>query len=67
MAWSTRTIPTTSWGNRSVPSTSWDLQRQPAFLLQESLSFLLLESGYKIQLDQYGINEANWSTRVIPT
>lgn len=51
--WSTRTAPTTTWSTRTAPSTTWNSNRDNHFLLQESLSFLLLETGDKILLNQF--------------
>jgi hypothetical protein len=50
MTWTNITKPNNTFSNKSKPNTTWS--DGIAYLLTQSLGFLLLESGGKIILDQ---------------
>lgn len=63
-SWTARTGVTSSWGERNPVSSSWEKERQEYYLLKQDGFFLLLEDGYKIELETKSINNTAWSVRL---
>ena len=61
--WNLRNIITSSWDKRNDVTSSWDRERVDSYLLQETFDYLLLEDGWKIELDQYWVPDTIWTPR----
>ena len=57
-----------AWTKRTIPSTSWATNREPAFLLQEDGFNILQENGSRIILEESEyVPPSPWTARTIPS
>ena len=57
-----------TWTWRTTVNTTYWQKREPAFLLQETFDFLLLETGDKIKLENpFDISLTDWTWRTLIT